>query len=56
MVFALPPIAMASADTLFMHWLEQVLTAIGTAVLALGAYRLGRSARLSVACDSPRVR
>ncbi len=51
MVFALPPIAMASPDTLFMHWLEQVLTAIGTAAFALGAYRLWRSARSSAARD-----
>lgn len=47
MVFALPPIAMASPDTLYMHWLEQILTALGTAAFALGAYRLWRSARAS---------
>lgn len=47
MVFALPPIAMASPDTLFMHWSEQVLTAIGTAAFALGGYWLWRSARVS---------
>lgn len=56
MVFALPPIAMASPDTLLMHWSEQVLTAIGTAAFALGAFWLWRSVRLSAVCDPPRVR
>jgi hypothetical protein len=51
MVFALPPIAMASPDTLSVHWLEQGLTALGTAAFALGAYWLLRSARISVAVD-----
>ncbi|MFB1512144.1 MAG: hypothetical protein AADX96_22940, partial [Thiocapsa sp. C3-sup] len=55
MVFALPPIAMASPDTLFMHWLEQVLTALGTAAFALGAYRLWRFARASAAFDLHRA-
>ncbi|QVL49000.1 MAG: hypothetical protein KFB96_00165 [Thiocapsa sp.] len=56
MVFALPPIAMASPDTLYMHWLEQVLTAIGTAAFALGAYRLWRSAHASATLDLNRGR
>jgi hypothetical protein len=56
MVFALPPIAMASPDTLSMHWLEQVLTALGTAAFALGAYWLWRSARSSAALDLHRAR
>ena len=38
MVFALQPIAMANPKTLPMHWLEQSMTAIGTACFALGAY------------------
>lgn len=40
LVFALPPIAVASPDTLLMHWLEQGLTALGTAAFAFGAQRL----------------
>ncbi|RKT47291.1 hypothetical protein [Thiocapsa rosea] len=56
MVFALPPIAMASPDTLFMHWLEQILTAIGTAAFALGAYWLWRSACASAVLDLRRAR
>jgi hypothetical protein len=45
MVFALPPIAMASPDSLVLHWLEQILTAVGTAAFALGSYWLFRAAR-----------
>ncbi|CRI63090.1 conserved membrane hypothetical protein [Thiocapsa sp. KS1] len=56
MVFALPPIAMASPDTLLMHWSEQVLTAIGTAAFALGGYGLWRSARASATFDLRRAR
>ena len=40
MVFALQPIAMANPKTLPMHWLEQSMTAVGTACFALGAYLL----------------
>ncbi len=43
MIFALQPIAMASPKTLAMHWLEQSLTAVGTACFALAAYRLWRA-------------
>jgi hypothetical protein len=56
MVFALPPIAMAAPDTLSMHWLEQGLTALGTAAFALGAYWLLRSARASASLDLRRAR
>jgi hypothetical protein len=40
MVFVLPPIAMAGPESLSMHWVEQILTALGTAAFALGAYLL----------------
>lgn len=45
MVFALPPIAMMGPDSLFLHWLEQILTAVGTAAFALGAYWLWTAAQ-----------
>jgi hypothetical protein len=45
MVFALPPIAMVGPDSLLLHWVEQVLTAVGTAAFALGAYRVSAAAR-----------
>lgn len=40
MVFALPPIALVSPTSLALHWLEQGLTALGTAAFALGAHGL----------------
>lgn len=46
MIFALQPIAMASPKTLALHWLEQSLTALGTAGFALGIWLLGRRPRL----------
>lgn len=45
MVFALPPIAMMGPDALFLQWLEQILTAVGTAAFALGAYGLRAAAQ-----------
>ena len=42
MIFALQPIAMMNPKTLAMHWIEQSLTALGTACFALAAYRLWR--------------
>lgn len=45
MIFALQPFAMANPKTLSMHWLEQSLTAFGTACFALGAYLLWRLGR-----------
>ena len=42
MIFALQPIAMINPKPLALHWLEQTLTALGTACLALAAYRLWR--------------
>lgn len=47
MTLVLPPIAMASPESLALHWLEQILTALGTAALALAAWRLASAARLS---------
>ena len=44
MIFALQPIAMITPKSLALHWTEQSLTALGTAALALGAYRLWRLA------------
>ena len=44
MIFALQPIAMIQPKPLALHWLEQSLTALGTACLALAAYRLWRLA------------
>ena len=44
MIFALQPIAMITPKSLTLHWTEQSLTALGTAALALGAYRLWRLA------------
>jgi hypothetical protein len=44
MIFALQPIAMINPKPLALHWLEQSLTALGTACLALAAYRLWRLA------------
>lgn len=38
--FALPPIALAGAHSLALHWLEQSLTAAGAAAFAWGAWRL----------------
>jgi hypothetical protein len=40
MIFALPPIAMINPKPLALHWVEQSLTALGTACLALATYRL----------------
>jgi hypothetical protein len=45
MISGLQPIAMASAHTLPMHWLEQTLTSVGSACFALGAYLLWRLGR-----------
>ncbi len=42
MIFALQPIAMASQRSTAIHWLEQSLTAMGTACFALAAYLLWR--------------
>ncbi len=56
MVFALQPIAMANPKTLPLHWLEQSLTAVGTACFALGTYllwRLGRERIGSALSTSP---
>lgn len=47
-VFGLQPIAMAGADTLTLHWLEQIMTAIGAAALAAALWLLVRAA------ESPR--
>ncbi len=44
MIFALQPIAMITPKSLALHWTEQSLTALGTAALALAAYRLWRLA------------
>ncbi|AGA92091.1 hypothetical protein Thimo_3425 [Thioflavicoccus mobilis 8321] len=44
-VFALPPIAMIEPKTLAIHWLEQTLTAVGTAGFALAAYLLLKAVR-----------
>lgn len=44
-VFALPPIAMIEPKGIAIHWLEQTLTASGTAAFALAAYLLLRLAR-----------
>ncbi len=48
-VFGLQPIAMAGADTLALHWLEQVMTALGAAAFAFALWLLlhGERARLS---------
>ena len=53
MVFALQPIAMANPKTLTLHWLEQSLTAFGTACFALAAWRLWRGARPGAAHAAP---
>jgi hypothetical protein len=45
MIFALQPIALATPKTIAMHWLEQSVTAFGTACLALAAFRLWRVSR-----------
>ncbi|WP_200387728.1 hypothetical protein [Thiocapsa imhoffii] len=45
LVFALPPIALAGAHSLSMHWLEQILTTLGMAVFAFVVYRLDALAR-----------
>lgn len=42
-VFGLQPIAMAGADTLALHWLEQVMTAIGAAAFAAALWLLLRA-------------
>ena len=42
MIFALQPIAIINPKPLALHWLEQTLTALGTACLALATYRLWR--------------
>ena len=47
MIFALQPIAMMNPKTLAMHWLEQSLTALGTACFALAAYQQWRLHRPS---------
>jgi hypothetical protein len=44
MIFALQPIAMMQPKTLAVHWLEQSLTALGTACFAWAAWRLWRAA------------
>lgn len=38
--FGLQPIAMAGADTLALHWLEQVMTALGAAAFAAAMWML----------------
>lgn len=42
-VFALPPIAIAGPDSIWMHWLEQTLTTVGAGCFAAAAYLLWRS-------------
>lgn len=42
MVFALIPIAQMDSHSIAMHWLEQTLTAIGSAAFAYSAFRLSR--------------
>ena len=42
MILALQPIAMAVSRTTAMHWLEQSVTTLGAACLAVAAYRLWR--------------
>lgn len=42
--FGLQPIAMAGADTLTLHWLEQVMTALGSAAFAAAMWLLLRAA------------
>ncbi len=46
MTLVLPPIAMASPESLALHWLEQILTGLGTGALALAAWRLASAARV----------
>ena len=43
-VFGLQPIAMAGADTLALHWLEQVMTALGATAFAAAMWLLLRAA------------
>ncbi|MEY6433103.1 hypothetical protein ABC977_11875 [Thioalkalicoccus limnaeus] len=45
MIFALQPIAVMEPKTVAVHWLEQSLTALGTAGFALAAWLLYRAAR-----------
>jgi hypothetical protein len=52
MVFALPPIAIAGPDSLLLHWVEQILTAVGTAAFALGAHQVSAAARARVPCGA----
>jgi len=52
MIFALQPIAMMNPKPLAMHWLEQSLTALGTACFAAAAYRLWRRSGLPAGRDS----
>lgn len=44
-VFGLQPIAMAGADTLALHWLEQAMTTLGAAALAAAVWLLLRACR-----------
>jgi hypothetical protein len=53
MIFALQPIAMANPKTLPMHWLEQSMTAVGTACFALAAYLLWQLGRDRIGAAPP---
>ncbi len=44
-VFGLQPIAMAGADTLALHWLEQVMTTLGAAAFATAVWLLLQAGR-----------
>ncbi|MGY6555782.1 MAG: hypothetical protein ACXIUM_14785 [Wenzhouxiangella sp.] len=46
-VFGLQPIAMAGADTLALHWLEQVMTTVGAAAFAFAVCLLLQAGRQS---------
>lgn len=52
MVVVLPPIAMAGPSTLWMHWIEQTLTAVGSGCFAAAAFWLRGLLPLSPGAES----